>query len=90
MDLRLETFDGDLSVDVFHLGCFARELSSRILRLGTSAWNIAGSFACSFTLNHSLAIFHLEPVGIVRLETSSQLRQPTGLSIWILSLEIFR
>ena len=40
-------------------------------------------------LNRSLGIFHLEAFGIVRLETSSQLRQPAGSSIWLLSLESF-
>ena len=87
---RLGTFAWDLSLDIFRLGCFAWELSFRIFRSGTFAQNIAGSFACSFALNASLGIFHLKPFGIVRLETSSRLRQSAGFSVWIVSLGIFR
>ena len=73
-------------VDIFRLVVFAWELSFRIFRLGTFAWNIAGYVACSFALNRSPGIFHLEPLGIVRFETSSRLRQP---AVSILSLESF-
>ena len=83
----MEAFAWELWVGIFRLECFAWELSFRIFRLGTFAWNIEGYFACFFALNRSLGIFHMEPFGIVRLETSSRLRQPAGSSVWILSLE---
>ena len=69
---------------MLRLGTFLWDLS-----LGTFRLNIARSFACSLALNRSLGIFHLEPFGIVRLETSGRLRQPAGSPSVFCRLESF-
>ena len=72
------------SAGMFRLETVVYDLSLRNFRLEYSR-----IFRLLFASNRFLGIFHLEPFGIVRLETSCRLSQPAGSSVWI-SSRIFR